>query len=49
MKKNNDIIKKLRTNILKLSHKAKSSHIGSCVSIAILSNNESKNINEIIL
>ena len=26
-------IKNLRTNILKLSHKAKSSHIGGCLSI----------------
>ena len=33
MEKINEISKKLRTNILRLSHKAKSSHIGSCLSI----------------
>ena len=34
MKKNiNNIIKRVRTNILKLTFQAKSAHIGSCLSI----------------
>ena len=33
IKKINEIAKKVRINILKLSHIAKSSHIGSCLSI----------------